>query len=77
MKLKYADRDQEPAEGQRTAFYMNDRLFLLTGVAAETDDTVTFYKREVISADAAPPANQPPAGGAIRAIYDVPAGEPK
>lgn len=56
MKLKYADRNQEPAEGQRAAFYMNDRLYFLTGIASETEETVTFYKREVIS-DA---ANQPP-----------------
>jgi hypothetical protein len=74
MKLRYADRDQEPAEGQRTAFYMNGRLYFLTGVAAETGDTVTFRKREVIAADApTPPENLPQTGGDTTSLYDVPA----
>lgn len=59
MKLRYADRAQEPAEGQRAAFYMNDRLYFLTGVVAETDYSVTFAKREVVSDDPVP-ADEPP-----------------
>lgn len=55
MKLRYADRNQEPAEGQRTAFYSDGRLYFLTGVASETADTVTFYRREVVEGEAATP----------------------
>ena len=62
MKLRYADFDQEPGEGQRVAFYMNDRLFFLTGIAEETETTVTFRNREVIAADDEP-ANTPPEYG--------------
>lgn len=70
MKLRYADRAQEPAEGQRTAFYMNDRLYFLTGVVAETDTSVTFTKREVVSDDPGP-AEEPPAEIADPLIFNV------
>ncbi len=70
MKLVYAHNGQSPAAGKREVWIdANGDWFLLTGSVLAPDGTIVTTKRALMLAS----VNQPPTGGPIPLVFEVPA----